>query len=181
MFHSHKLHFFLLKQNHVLWYFVSDNLFLWCTNSVYLCVLDSEADREREAAGPDPGLLGQCVRCGSSAGGCWEQRRGAGACGRITGAQRSGWHRRIWVNKRRQCCCTLREIVLKQCCLCGVAAECTASGDWEPDSRQNNWTGDSAHASHKGGWAAQSKCCLRVSQGTYVIFTQICLNKVKSM
>ena len=34
-----------------------------------LCALESEANGEREAAGPDPGLPGQRVGCGRPAGG----------------------------------------------------------------------------------------------------------------
>lgn len=49
-----------------------------------------EANRKWEAAGPDTGLLGQCVRCRSPAGGCWEQRRGTRACGQTAGTQRTG-------------------------------------------------------------------------------------------
>ena len=55
-----------------------------------LCVLASEGNREREAAGADPGLPGQRVRCRRPAGGRREQRRGAGACGRPAPTQRRG-------------------------------------------------------------------------------------------
>lgn len=57
---------------------------------VCVCVLAFEGNREREAAGPDPGLPGQCVRCRSPTGGCWEPRRGPGSCGQTAGTQRAG-------------------------------------------------------------------------------------------
>lgn len=70
---------------------ISYNVAILFLNVSCFCA-EVEVHRERQTAGADSGLSGQCVRCGSSAGGRRDQERSAGTHGGTAGTQHAGRH-----------------------------------------------------------------------------------------